>query len=677
MTSNGSGTGSFTSNLTGLNPSTTYYVRAYATNSTGTAYGNEIQFITQGAGIAGSASFTPGPLMNIHRMGHTAITMPDGRVGLFGGHTTGFVSLKTSEIWTPGHSTPVTYTMHYFHSWPAFVVLNDGRYLLAGGCSNSGVPNYATSEIFNPATTSFNAVGSMVRFRSASNSGGAAMSDGKVLIASAWWTHNNAHTYGELFNPASNNFSAVGPFSVGRSHAIVMPTADGKAVVLGGNLPNGGAINQIMELYNPASGSISTIQNGLFSDDPDWSVSSNYRPTALQKMNDGRYIWLAGKAVNSVSYRRLLVFDPVTKEISHLETNPPLPNSTEIAGFYRHPVVDNARGRVHLIATIPGNPHPQVIVFSVDLYTGLLTQLENTYDPGYYINGADVNLLNDGRLMLSGGNSNNNNFSPVRNTLLIDLSFGMAEYLPINNYSVINESDRCFEASEFITTSNFIVEPGNNVSIVAGNSIRMLPGTAIKNGAYLHAWIDEDGSFCNPVKPQLVLNGVNIPANQEKCFAASVTVEASNFIVQSGATATLVAGQNVKLQEGTRAHSGSYFHVWIDPTGNYCNQPAPLLASETYQESTELVLNEAFEQHSNIKIYPNPTTGQFTLEFINAETNGSRLVEIYSMMGELIISREISGEQSWRFNLAGKAKGIYIVRVVQGSEMEIWKVVKQ
>lgn len=38
--------GSFTVNLTGLNPSTQYYVKAYATNSIGTAYGNEETFST-------------------------------------------------------------------------------------------------------------------------------------------------------------------------------------------------------------------------------------------------------------------------------------------------------------------------------------------------------------------------------------------------------------------------------------------------------------------------------------------------------------------------------------------------------------------------------------------------------------------------------------------------------
>ena len=45
-TSDGTGTGSFTSSITGLSPNTTYHVRAYATNTTGTAYGDEQTFTT-------------------------------------------------------------------------------------------------------------------------------------------------------------------------------------------------------------------------------------------------------------------------------------------------------------------------------------------------------------------------------------------------------------------------------------------------------------------------------------------------------------------------------------------------------------------------------------------------------------------------------------------------------
>ena len=46
--------GTFVSNLTSLVPNTTYYVRAYATNIVGTAYGNEVSF-TKLAWACGSA----------------------------------------------------------------------------------------------------------------------------------------------------------------------------------------------------------------------------------------------------------------------------------------------------------------------------------------------------------------------------------------------------------------------------------------------------------------------------------------------------------------------------------------------------------------------------------------------------------------------------------------------
>jgi len=45
-TIDGSGIGSFTSSITGLVAGTSYYVRGYATNSVGTAYGNQVVFTT-------------------------------------------------------------------------------------------------------------------------------------------------------------------------------------------------------------------------------------------------------------------------------------------------------------------------------------------------------------------------------------------------------------------------------------------------------------------------------------------------------------------------------------------------------------------------------------------------------------------------------------------------------
>ena len=52
-TTDGTGTGSFNSTMTDLTPNTTYYVRAYATNSEGTAYGEVVSFTTLQQNLVG------------------------------------------------------------------------------------------------------------------------------------------------------------------------------------------------------------------------------------------------------------------------------------------------------------------------------------------------------------------------------------------------------------------------------------------------------------------------------------------------------------------------------------------------------------------------------------------------------------------------------------------------
>lgn len=53
-TEDGYGTGVFTSQITGLKPNTTYNIRAYATNSAGTGYGNTISFTTLESNVVGT-----------------------------------------------------------------------------------------------------------------------------------------------------------------------------------------------------------------------------------------------------------------------------------------------------------------------------------------------------------------------------------------------------------------------------------------------------------------------------------------------------------------------------------------------------------------------------------------------------------------------------------------------
>lgn len=68
-TNDGSGTGSFSSSITGLSAGTTYYVRAYATNSQGTSYGSEESFTSSSAPVAVGDSYQGGTVFYILQSG--------------------------------------------------------------------------------------------------------------------------------------------------------------------------------------------------------------------------------------------------------------------------------------------------------------------------------------------------------------------------------------------------------------------------------------------------------------------------------------------------------------------------------------------------------------------------------------------------------------------------------
>jgi hypothetical protein len=77
-TSDGSGNGSFTSIFTGLNANTIYYVRAYATNNVGTAYGAVVSFTTSQPTIPKLSTTSISQISNIGATGGGNITSDGG-----------------------------------------------------------------------------------------------------------------------------------------------------------------------------------------------------------------------------------------------------------------------------------------------------------------------------------------------------------------------------------------------------------------------------------------------------------------------------------------------------------------------------------------------------------------------------------------------------------------------
>jgi hypothetical protein len=77
------------------------------------------------------------------------------------------------------------------------------------------------------------------------------------------------------------------------------------------------------------------------------------------------------------------------------------------------------------------------------------------------------------------------------------------------------------------------------------------------------------------------------------------------------------------------------------------------------------------------KIYPNPNEGKFTLEMMDSEQTADIRVEIYDMMGGGVMQNNLSGKIQYELDLSGKPAGIYLLRVIEGDEIGLWKVIRK
>ncbi|MCX6267480.1 MAG: T9SS type A sorting domain-containing protein, partial [Bacteroidetes bacterium] len=87
--------------------------------------------------------------------------------------------------------------------------------------------------------------------------------------------------------------------------------------------------------------------------------------------------------------------------------------------------------------------------------------------------------------------------------------------------------------------------------------------------------------------------------------------------------------------------------------------------------------NNSIPDNSFFKIYPNPTPGKFTLELKDNFSAAQVHIEIYGVLGERILSKEMLIDRKQEFSLIEKPTGVYVVHVTAGLNSETEKIIKQ
>lgn len=172
----------------------------------------------------------------------------------------------------------------------------------------------------------------------------------------------------------------------------------------------------------------------------------------------------------------------------------------------------------------------------------------------------------------------------------------------------------------------------------------------------------------------LVVQNETVTSGQVKCYNAIQTITvaggSSTFIVQSGGSATFIAGQNILFMPGTKVEGGGYLHGYITLTSQYCGSlPPAMVAVGTGEPLTGM-------ETTLFRIYPNPTTGRFTLEQVGDQVYENMRVEVYDMIGSRILTETLIGEKRHEFVISDVPIGIYMVRIFAGDRIETFKLIK-
>jgi hypothetical protein len=203
---------------------------------------------------------TPGELreagsLRVRRASHTSTVLPDGRVLVVGGFEKGpdgysQIYHDTAELFDPIRGTFVSVSSPAVaRAGHTATALPDGRILLVGGWTSGG--RTAAVEIFDPSSSSFLRVADLSAPRAGHTA--TALGEGRVLIAGGE-TEKGPATQSEIFDPRTGRFLPAAKLREGRlGHSATLFT-DGRVLMAGGRkpAPTGGGVLASTEIYDPA-----------------------------------------------------------------------------------------------------------------------------------------------------------------------------------------------------------------------------------------------------------------------------------------------------------------------------------------------------------------------------------------------------------------------------------------
>ena len=403
------------------------------------------------------------PNMVHSRVSHGMMVPSDNKVVVIGGHTDGFQLTNTAEslnlspaVWTASTSlTP--------HDMPFVSKLNDGRYMIGGGCSwGWGVGQLAACEIYDASTGLF--IPSTPMSVARTNASAATLKDGAVLVCGNWYA---SATTSDLFNPQTNMFQPTGPCAVQRALPVVIPTEDGGAMVLGGIGPYGERLTSgFVEKYNRQTNSFQLLPDTLTNGKTLLGINCGQPSFSYQRqLANGKYALLD---YNDEANIRIITIDPVTCKMEELSLGTPisLTDKDQIAyGCNRNLMIDKTNNLIHLIQVGASGTEYILRIVTINLNVNSVHEAKLS---GFDFNVATsvMEVLADGRILFTGGNKPDNFTMSKKAFIVTPATYAPASGIQMTPMSVQNLPDMTYSRN----AQCMIVPNSQKVVVVGGHT---------------------------------------------------------------------------------------------------------------------------------------------------------------------------------------------------------------
>jgi hypothetical protein len=224
-----------------------------------------------------------------------ATLLQNGKVLVSGGDSTGFVTTNTAELYDPATRTwAATGSMQSPRRQHRSVRLQTNNVLVSGGTESTTFFVWSTGERYSQTSGTWSAAGTMSSPRWQHTA--TLLSNGNVLVTGGALTGTPS---AEIYNPTTNNFSATtNMLSAQQGHTATLLN-NGRVLVVGVNAP-------AAQIFNPS--------NATWTATPDMAVPRTIHTATL--LTNGTVlvaggIWPGGQFNDFIPTKAAEIFDPV------------------------------------------------------------------------------------------------------------------------------------------------------------------------------------------------------------------------------------------------------------------------------------------------------------------------------------------------------------------------------